>query len=50
MCIPKGFKLVDAYTKYYVLKLNQNIYGKKQEGRVWNQYLTKIFINKFGLK
>ena len=36
--------------KDYVLKLHQNIYGQKQAGKLWNQYLTNFLINKFGFK
>ena len=36
MRIPKGFKVVDAYTKEYVLKLHRNICKQKQPGRVCN--------------
>ena len=28
--ISKGLKVVDSYTKEYVIKLHQNIYGQKQ--------------------
>ena len=40
MKIPKGYQVQDAKSKDYVLKLNNNIYGQKQAGRVWNQFLT----------
>ena len=46
----KGLKLVDTDTKDYVLKLYQNIYGKKQAGIFCNQHLTKILINRVGFK
>jgi hypothetical protein len=37
MEIPKGFQLdTDGG---YVLKLHKNVFGQKQAGRVWNQYL-----------
>jgi Reverse transcriptase (RNA-dependent DNA polymerase) len=39
MAIPKGF-VVGQDTNSYVLKLLRNIYGQKQAGRVWNEYLT----------
>ena len=38
--IPKGFE-VDGNTSDYVLKLNRNVYGQKDAGRVWNNYLVK---------
>jgi hypothetical protein len=40
MEIPKGFE-IDGDRKQYALKLQKNLYGQKQAGRVWNQYLTK---------
>jgi Reverse transcriptase (RNA-dependent DNA polymerase) len=38
MAIPKGF-VVGTDTDMYALKLLRNIYGQKQAGRVWNEYL-----------
>ena len=38
MKIPKGIQ-VDSSTEY-VLKVEQNLYGQKQAGRVWNQHLV----------
>ena len=32
----------------YVLKLNKNVYGQKQAGRVWNKYLEKKLIEEVG--
>ena len=29
----------------YVLKLRHNVYGQKQAGRVWNQYLVTHLVN-----
>ena len=49
-CIRKWFKVVDADKKDFVLKLHQNIIGKKQAGIFWNQYLTKFLINTVGFK
>jgi len=39
MAIPKGFT-INGDRKRFVLKLKKNLYGQKQAGRVWNQYLT----------
>ena len=30
------------------MKVKRNVYGQKQVGRVWNQYLTNKLINKVG--
>lgn len=42
MKIPRGFEvdIPQADPKDYVLKINKNIYGQKQAGRVWNKYLV----------
>lgn len=37
-------------TKDYVLKLNRNVYGQKQAGRVWNKYLVDKLVNEIGFK
>ena len=50
MEIPKGFHIKEGNSKDYVLQLHRNVYGQKQAGRVWNQYLTDILINKVGFK
>jgi hypothetical protein len=50
MEIPKGFDLEGANRKDYVLKIHRNIYGQKQAGRVWNQYLVDKLVNKVGFK
>jgi hypothetical protein len=42
MKIPQGVKLGKALDpKDYALKLNKNIYGQKQAGRVWNKPLVR---------
>jgi hypothetical protein len=42
MDIPKGVKLDGIEnTRDYVLQIIKNLYGQKQAGRVWYQYLTK---------
>ena len=52
MEIPKGFDLTDEALskKDYVLKLHRNVYGQKQAGRVWNQYLVDHLVNAVGFK
>jgi hypothetical protein len=40
MEIPKVFA-IDGDRKRFGLKLEKNLYGQKQAGRVWNQFLTK---------
>ena len=44
MAIPKGFE-VDGDRNSYALKLKKNLYGQKQAGRVWNQYLTQRLVD-----
>jgi hypothetical protein len=36
--------------KEYVLQIHRNIYGQKQAGRVWNQYLVKKLVKELGFK
>ena len=48
MKVPRGFKITGKNPENYVLKLNQNVYGQKQAGRVWNKYLEKILIDQVG--
>jgi len=43
MEVPKGFDIEDERSKY-ALKLLKSLYGRKQVGRVWNQYLTTKLI------
>ena len=40
MSIPKGYKLSHGDTKDFVFKIHKNIYGLRQAGQVWNQYLV----------
>ncbi|KAL7457129.1 hypothetical protein ACHAXS_000396, partial [Conticribra weissflogii] len=41
MELPQGIETKYGNSKDYVLKLLANLYGQKQAGRVWNQYLVK---------
>jgi hypothetical protein len=54
MKLPSGFvipgrKLTEEERKNYVLKLEKNLYGQKQAGRVWYLHLKKNLI-KLGFK
>ncbi len=40
MELPQGIKTATGNSKDHVLKLNKNIYGQKQAGRVWNSFLV----------
>ena len=44
MEVPKGFEVEGDC----VLRLNRNVYGQKQAGRVWNKYLENKLINEVG--
>jgi hypothetical protein len=48
MKIPKGFSIDEGNTDGYVLNVLKNVYGQKQAGRVWNQYLTNKLIGTLG--
>ena len=50
MEIPKGFTLDEGKSADYVLQIHRNIYGQKQAGRVWNQYLVNKLIKELGFK
>ncbi|KAL7484860.1 hypothetical protein ACHAW6_010466, partial [Cyclotella cf. meneghiniana] len=41
MEIPNGIETTTGNTRDYVLQLLANIYGQKQAGRVWNQFLVQ---------
>ncbi len=40
MELPQGIQVTEGDSRDYVLKLLKNIYGQKQAGRVWNQFLV----------
>jgi hypothetical protein len=40
MELPQGIQTKHGNSKEYVLKLEKNIYGQKQAGRVWNSFLV----------
>lgn len=51
MKIPAGVTLEDdADPRDYVLKLHRNIYGQKQAGRVWNQFLVGKLVKELGFR
>ena len=39
--LPQGYKRKGMTRKSHVLKLKRNVYGQKQAGRVWNQYMDQ---------
>ena len=41
MRLPQGYKRSGMSRKTHALKLIRNVYGQKQAGRVWNQYMDK---------
>ena len=41
MELPQGIRTSEGESKDYVLKLLKNIYGQKQAGRVWNEFLVE---------
>ena len=43
MEVPRGFE-IKGDRKRYALKLTKNLYGQKQAGRVWYQYLSERLI------
>jgi hypothetical protein len=45
MKLPQGIQVADGDSMDYVLKLLKNIYGQKQAGRVWNEYLVEKLIS-----
>ena len=49
MKIPKGFE-IENDSEDSVLRLNKNVYGQVQAGRVWNDYPKDKLINELGFK
>ncbi len=43
MELPQGIQTKHENSKEHVLKLEKNIYGQKQAGRVWNSFLVDKF-------
>ena len=41
MELPHGIETKHGSSKDYVLKILANLYGQKQAGHVWNQYMVK---------
>jgi len=42
MGVPKGVTIANGHNRSkYTIRLNKNLYGQKQAGRVWYQYLAK---------
>ena len=48
MRIPYGVKVPKGTKETHVLKLHKNVYGQKQAGRVWFEYLKKKLIEDVG--
>lgn len=49
MKIPKGYNIKSKSSRDYALKVEKNVYGQKQSGRVWNKYLVAR-LEKVGFK
>ncbi|KAI2494618.1 hypothetical protein MHU86_19896 [Fragilaria crotonensis] len=51
MKVPTGMELEDdSNPNDFVLKIHRNIYGQKQAGRVWNQYLVQKLVKDLGFQ
>ncbi|KAI2497426.1 hypothetical protein MHU86_17084 [Fragilaria crotonensis] len=51
MKVPAGMELEDGSNPNdFVLKIHRNIYGQKQAGRVWNQYLVRKLVKDLGFQ
>ena len=38
--VPRGVEVENGKCEDYVLKVNKNVYGTHQAGRVWNKHLV----------
>ena len=45
MKLPRGIKTIQGNGDTHVLKLKKNIYGGRNSGRIWNEYLKEGLIN-----
>ena len=45
MKLPKGIRTAQVGSDTHVLKLKKNIYGRRNSGRIWNDYLKEGLIN-----
>ncbi len=45
MELPQGIQTTHGNSKDHVLKLEKNIYGQKQAGRVWNSFLVEKLLS-----
>jgi hypothetical protein len=43
--LPQGIQVAEGDSMDYVLKLLRNMYGQKQAGQVWNEYLVEKLIS-----
>ena len=50
MKITAGLEIENVKNHDYVLKVHRNIYGQKQDGRVWNHYLVNKLVNELSFK
>ena len=48
MRLPQGYTRKGISRKTHALKLLRNVYGQKQAGRVWNQYMDQGMHEKLG--
>lgn len=48
MELPHGISVKGKRSTDYALKLVKNLYGQKQGGRVWNEYLTSKLVDELG--